>query len=89
MIHVLDNVQIPVVVLPTRGKFDIYVPDFDMTVHGASMMEAMAQAMTYASAIYYYNKERSVNFSLSTKYEDAQKFCKGRKSFVTFINLTA
>lgn len=89
MIRIDENLQVVVVVV-TQGKqgCSFYIPDFNVTVHGIDLLEAQANAITYASAIYYYNVERNVEFKLDATYESAHKHCKTKKSFVTFIPLT-
>lgn len=87
MLKINSDLQIPVVVTPKAGC-NIYIPDFKMTVHGENYVEAFADAIFKASAIYYYNLERNLKFQLNTTYEAAEQMCTEKGSFVTFICLT-
>lgn len=89
MISVDPNLQIPIVVTTAKsGKCDIFIPDFQMTVHGFDYVDAQANAILKASAVYYYNMERNVAMELKETYMSAQKHCKKKNSFVTFMQLT-
>ena len=88
MIRLNCDLQIPVVVTTGKDKCDIFVPDFDMTIHGRDFVEAMANTILKASSVYYYNLERNITFNLNTTYQEAEALCKGRNSFATFATLT-
>ena len=51
MIKLNCDLQIPVVVTKNKTRCDIYVPDFNMTVHGKYFVEAMASTILKASSI--------------------------------------
>lgn len=89
MISLRNDIHIPVLVTSMHDACDVYVPDLNITVHGKDYVDALANAMLKASAIYYYNKERNLSFPLETTYEQVEKMCKGRKQFATFIELSA
>ena len=89
MIRIDTNLQIPIVVTTDKsGACDIFVPDFKMTIHGSDYVEAQAEAILKASAIYYYNLERNVKWELKETYDSATKHLKKKNSFVTFMGLT-
>ena len=88
MIKLNCDLQIPVVVTTNKTRCDIYVPDFNITIHGKDFVEAMASTILKASSIYYYNLERNIAFDLNTTYAEAEALCKGRNTFATFATLT-
>ena len=88
MVKVSDNeIQIPVIMTPTKSGYTMYVPDLKYEVHGADLVETMALGIMYTSAVYFYNLERNYHFKLTTTYEEAERMCKKRKSFVTYIGI--
>lgn len=89
MLHIKQDLQIPVVVTQDKsGTCDIYVPDLEVTIHGKDYVDAVASAILKCSAIYYYNLERNLKFKFSTTYVQAEKMCKHKNSFATYIGLT-
>lgn len=89
MITVDKNLQVPIVVTTAKsGKCDIFIPDFQITVHGFDYVDAQANAILKASAIYYYNMERNIQCELKETYASSQAYCTKRNSFVTFMQLT-
>lgn len=91
MINILRrDIQVPVVITHDNKHCDIYVPDFDITVHGHDYVDAISNAIMKVSAIYYYNIERNVQFEFKTTYAMAENISKRIKgSFATYIALTA
>jgi len=88
--RIRKDFQIPVVITHTKHKCDIYVPDFEVTIHGDDYVDAISNAIMKISAIYYYNLERNLTINLTTTYADAEKLCNNkRNSFATYIALTA
>ena len=81
------DIQIPVIVNTVKNGFTVDVPDLNISVNGASLLEALGRAISYCSSIYYYNLDRNYMYKLNTTYEEASKLCKGKSSFVTFIAL--
>ena len=84
-----SELQIPVIIDHDRMHCDVYIPDFDITVHGKDYVDAISNAILKASAIYYYNLERNLRFDLKTTYAMAEKMCKTKTSFATYIGLMA
>lgn len=88
MISTKTNIQIPVVVIPTKTECTVFIPDLNVTIHGRDIVEALALSISYASAIYFYNVERNIKLPMDTTYEQAEEKCPSRKSFVTYIGLS-
>ena len=89
MVHIDTELQIPIVVTKEKsGRCRIYVPDLKITIHGEDYIEAQAEAILKASAIYYYNAERNVHIPLEETYQSSQRFVERKDSFVTFMGLT-
>lgn len=88
MIQTSKDIQIPVIVTPAKDTCTAFVPDLNVTIHGRDVVESLALCINYAGAIYFYNLERNSKLNLSTTYEAAEKLCKNRKSFVTYIGLS-
>lgn len=86
-LHVENNLAIPVLITKKRNSCDIYIPDLAITVHGEDYVDAIANAILKASAIYYYNLDRNLQFKLTHTYADVEAMCR-HKQFATFINLT-
>ena len=83
-----EDLQLPVVVkTQKKGSVNIYIPDLEITIHGADLVSALAEAILKSSAIYYYNIERNVRFEFKTTFAQCEKLCTG-KDFATFIGLT-
>lgn len=69
-----NKVIIPIVVIEHKHSgFEIYSPDFDMSVYGKDYITAIASATHKMSAIYFYNLERNYKFELNSTLEDAEK----------------
>lgn len=85
------KIVVPIVVIEHKQSgFEIYSPDFDMSVYGVDYITALASVTHKMSAIYYYNLERNYKFKLKTTYEDAEKIAGGKPNrFVTFTTLIA
>lgn len=84
-----EQVQVPVIITHKRKSCDIYIPDFEITVHGKDYVDTLASAIMTTSAVYYYNLERNLKMSLTTRFEDAEKLCTHASSFVSFIGLVS
>ncbi len=83
------DVQIPVVITHDSRKCDVYIPDLNMTVHGDDYVDAIANAILKASAVYFYNLERNVKFELNTTFGQASSMCRDSSQFATYIALVA
>ncbi|MCM1218624.1 MAG: hypothetical protein NC548_29395 [Lachnospiraceae bacterium] len=89
MVKIDNDLQIPVVVSQAKsGKCDIYIPDMKITIHGEDFLEAWAEGVQKASAIYYYNVERNVKLVLKETYDSCHKYLGRGNCFVTFMPLT-
>lgn len=88
---VRSDIQVPVIITRGRKGCDIYIPDFNMTVHGVDYVDTIAAAIMCCSAVYYYNLERNVHWQLNTQYAQAEALARKKKhgSFATLICLTA
>lgn len=84
-----EDLRIPVIVKATGKNCDVFIPDLSMTIHGSDFVEAMANASLKASAIYFYNFEKNIEFKLSTEYDQAVSMCTEPNQFVTYICLIA
>lgn len=83
-----NKIPIPVVVKElAHGRFEIYIPDFDMSVYGDNYVEAITSATFKVSAIYFYNLERNNCYKLSYTYEQAEAMCKKSNCFATYTTL--
>ena len=84
------NIRIPVVVKTKKNGYDIYIPDLDMTVHGHDFISATANAVLKCTAIYYYNLQHNLPFTLSTSYTEVDKLAlkEGKGCFATLISLS-
>ena len=89
MITCRDDIQIPGIVTNEKDNCSIYIPDFKITIHGSDFVEALANAVLSASAIYYYNLDRNLRLKLDTTYQDADAMCTKNNQFATFVTLTA
>lgn len=85
---IIKDLQVPVVISHNRNKCNVYIPDFNMTVHGIDYVDTLARAIASASAIYYYNSDRNLKMNLTTTFAQAEAMCKSDGSFATFICLT-
>lgn len=85
-----NNIRIPIVVQAHKSHYDIYVPDLDMTIHGTDFISATANAVLKCTAIYYYNLQHNLPFTLSVSYSEADKIAlkKGKGCFATLISLS-
>lgn len=88
MVEQTVDLQIPVRVkqIPDKEKCDIYIPDLNMTVHGTTYTNAMAEAVLKTTAYYYYCKDRNHKLKFENTYETVAATCSGT-SFVTFISI--
>ena len=84
-----SDLQIPVVIYHDKERCDVYIPDFEITIHGRDYVDAISNAILKASAIYYYNLERNLRFELKTTYTMAERMCTKKGSFATYIGLMA
>ncbi len=85
-----DIEQTVLVINPTgKGKYRGYLPDLDISVHGSTVTEVIVNAQVKGGAIYHYSLERDVEIPLKADYSKCLKLCKGKNSFVTFVNLLA
>ncbi len=85
-----NKIIIPIVVIEHKHLgFEIYSPDFDMSVYGKDYITAIASATHKMSAIYFYNLERNYQFELNSTLEDAEKLV-GRHTnmFSSYTTLT-
>lgn len=87
--RISSELQIPVIIDHDSKHCDIYIPDFEITIHGHDYVDAISNAIFKASAIYYYNLERNLKFELKTTYQMAEAMCKKKSSFATYIGLIA
>lgn len=88
MIEMNKDLQIPVVITHTDKYCDVFVPDLNITVHGRDYVDAIANAIYNASAIYYYSLERDLQITLDTTYEEAMEKRKSKQDFVMYVCLT-
>lgn len=80
------SIIIPVLVSNDK-TCDIYVPDMNITIHGQDFVDAYANVIINASAIYYYNRDRNVDVQFKTTYSDVEALCCKRGQFATVINI--
>ena len=83
------KIVIPIVVIErAHESYEIYSPDFDLSVYGDNYIEAITSATFKISAIYYYNAERNSFYKLKCTYNDADAIAaKKRNAFATYTTL--
>ena len=82
-------IQIPAIVdIKKDGSASIFIPGIDITVHGTDFADGLAKASLRGGAIYFYCKERNIDISLITSYEDVVNICienHSKNAFVAYI----
>ena len=88
MVEVTSDLQVPVRVtqMPEKKRCDVYIPDLNMTIHGTTYTNAMAEAVLKMTAYYYYCKDRNHELTFSNTYESVADMCDDT-DFVTFIGI--
>lgn len=87
--NVKKEIQVPVVITTPGTRCDVFVPDLEVTIHGSDYVEAIANAILKASAIYFYNLERNLQFRFETSFAKASAIADKKDGFATFIKLQA
>ena len=84
------TIRIPVIVKAKKKGYDVFVPDLNMTVHGNDFISATANAVLKCTAIYYYNLQHNLPFSLDIPYVEVEKMAlkEGKGCFATLVSLS-
>lgn len=85
-----NNLRIPVIVRTLKERYEITVPDLEMTVWGRDFISATANAVLKCTATYYYNLQHNLPFPEMTPYAkvEEQALKEGKGCFATLLSLS-
>ena len=66
-----------------KDRFGVYIPDLDIMQYGNDRVVAFGEALQLLRAINIYRISNGLEFKPVVTAQEAQKFCKSTKDFVT------
>lgn len=89
-----NEIQVTAVVTSYRNKsnvvekFDMYFPDFDITVHSTEFLSVFAKAEMVIRAVYESSVSRGVTPTSKVSYDAAQVLCNKPNMFIINLRVT-
>ena len=73
-------IAIPSVVYrPKDGPCSVFVPDLNITIHGVTFVDTLAETLMNVAAIITYRRDRNVPFNVEHTYDDlVEKYSKAK-----------